>query len=147
MKTLADDLTVAARYAVHGAPPAAGCLMEVYAPCCGRRTMADAVLDVRRVPGTVVRAAGVRAPADHDWLCDGCRHRLYADDLNGWTPSRLHSAVGVHPDLVRAMYAHELAEHVETLNHAHRGEHAPAGVYEMILATLPPGVDPHRPPQ
>lgn len=144
MKTLAHSPHLATQYAVHAGSPEPGCLLEVYAPCCGRRTMADVVLDVRRVPGTVVRAGGVRSPVDHDWLCDGCRHRLYADPSNDWTPSRLHSAVGAHPDLVRAMYAHELADEVAQLNHRHRGEHEPAGVVEMILSTLPAGVDPHK---
>lgn len=120
--------------------------VEVYAPCCGRRTAADSILDVRAVPGTVVRGGGHQAPRDHEWLCDGCRQRLYADRGNDWTRSRLYSAVGSDPDHVRFLYARELAELVAMLDHRHdrRNEHRPGGVLETILEGLPAGLDPHR---
>lgn len=61
----------------------------VHAPCCGRRTAAFTVIDVRSIPGTIVRAGGWRHAQDHDWLCDGCRSRMIADKSNDWTLSKL----------------------------------------------------------
>ena len=54
------------------------------APCCGRKTDQDCVLDVRMVPGIA-----------HDFLCDACQHRLIADKQNEWTRSKLARAAGL----------------------------------------------------
>ncbi len=56
----------------------------ITAPCCGRLTDPDSVLDIRMVPGI-----------DHDFLCDACRHRLVADKRNDWTHSKLARAAGL----------------------------------------------------
>jgi hypothetical protein len=66
----------------------------IKAPCCGRHTTAESVIDVRNVPNTVVRAGGIYEPNDHDWLCDGCQFRLIADETNDWTSSKLLEACG-----------------------------------------------------
>jgi len=117
--------------------------VEVIAPCCGRKTAADSILDVRDAPGTVVAGGGHLPPKDHDWLCDGCRHRLYADPSNDWTRSRLYSAVGSDPEHVRMLHARELADQAAYWDHAHRGEHRPGDTLDAILVSLPVG-DPHR---
>jgi hypothetical protein len=84
---------------------------EVFAPCCGRRTAADSILDVRDVKGTVVRGGGHQPAKDHDWLCDGCRHRLYHDSPGGWTPVKLMTACRARPETIRSLKIHErLAE-------------------------------------
>jgi len=59
------------------------CVPSVYAPCCGRRTDSDGVLDIRMVPSL-----------PGDWLCNHCKHLLLADPKNGWTASRLARAAG-----------------------------------------------------
>jgi hypothetical protein len=91
--TLADFPEIAVRYLVW---PRGGCYRTalVYAPCCGRRTPADTVMDLRAVPNTHVRAAGKRPLADLDFACDGCVSRLLRDPSNPWTRSALLSAIG-----------------------------------------------------
>jgi hypothetical protein len=109
--TLADSPAIMAEYHVPDTPfDTASGTTEVFAPCCGRRCPADCVLDVRHVPGTVVAAGGVRPPRDHDWLCDGCRFRLYADPAGGWTRSRLLALCGAPPDAVREFKVQERVE-------------------------------------
>jgi hypothetical protein len=116
----------------------------VTAPCCGRRTAADTILDLRAVPGTVVRAGGHGSPVDHDWLCDGCWNRLVADPRNTWTRSRLMSACGAPPDMVREHYARERAEEMARADCRAGRDHRPEDALEMARAALPVGVDPHR---
>src|SRR5687767_184302 len=66
----------------------------VYAPCCGRRTMSCTIVDCREIPGTIVSGGGYCEPKDHDWLCDACLHRLYADPKNSWTKATMLEARG-----------------------------------------------------
>lgn len=125
-------------------PVTPGLVTVVRAPCCGRRTAAHTVIDVRAVAGTVVRGGGVREPVDHDWLCDGCVHRLYADQTNPWTPSKLYSALGAPPDAVRFLRARELASEAATADHRAGRPHRPNEAHAAALASLPVGRDPHR---
>lgn len=81
---------------------------EIYAPCCKRKTPADTVVDVRAIEGTVVSGGGAFEPRDHDWLCDGCLHRLYADPTNEWTKSKMLEARGAPAALV---HRHRAEEH------------------------------------
>lgn len=144
IRTLADFPEIAAPLAVHAAEP--GCILFVYAPCCGRVTAADTVFDVRGVPGTIVGGGGVRPPVDHDWLCDGCRWRLIAQAAaNGWTASRFLSACGAHPDTVRAHYLGEQAALAEQLDHQQNRPHSIEETRAILEVRLPAGVDPHRP--
>ena len=45
---------------------------------------------------------------DHDFLCDACRHRLVADEQNGWTHSKLARAAGLGWPEVREHRLREL---------------------------------------
>ena len=94
MANLSADPNALARSLVRGAT---GTAPTIIAPCCGRRTDPDSVLDVRMVPGIT-----------HDFLCDGCRHRLVADERNGWTHSRLARAAGLGWPEVREHRIREL---------------------------------------
>ena len=76
---------------------ATGTAPTVRAPCCGRRTDPDSVLDVRMIPGIA-----------HDFLCDACRHRLRADPENGWTSSKLARAAGLGWPEIRERRIQEL---------------------------------------
>jgi hypothetical protein len=116
----------------------------VVAPCCGRRTAADTVLDVRDVPGTVVRGGGHQPAAEHDWLCDACRGRLIADPSNDWTRSALMSACGAPVDMVREHRARELADDRRRADFAAGRDHRPGDALTEALRSLPAGVDPHR---
>jgi hypothetical protein len=143
MKSLAHYPELVAPLRVHPEPIESGCLVEVYAPCCGRRTFADSILDVRAVPNTIVQ--GAHQPAqDHDWLCHDCRWRLYVDPANDWTPSRLCSAVGAAADVVREQYAHELAAQAESWMLSGRIEFDEVELRDAIRQALPLGIDPHR---
>jgi hypothetical protein len=97
MKHLGHDPKEMRKHAAHEEPTEPGCVTFVFAPCCGRLTAADAVLDVRGVRGTVVSGGGHRHPVDHDWLCDGCQFRLVHDPKNTWTAATLHKAAGGAP--------------------------------------------------
>ena len=70
---------------------------NIDAPCFGRRTDPDSVLDVRMVEGIA-----------HDFLCDACRHRLVADPENGWTYSKLSRAAGLGWPEIRERRIQEL---------------------------------------
>ncbi len=131
MATLFDDKVVLAQYLVFFeiVPRPTS---SVYAPCCGRKTSADVIVDVRQVPTTLVCAGGVRAAMDHEWLCDGCRTRLVRDRANGWTPSRFARATGEPWEVVRDLRAREIV--------AIRLKLAPGKadtLYEEVLARLP----------
>lgn len=108
-RTLADEPGLTRQYRVHkDAPFDPSCTTtEVFAPCCGRRVAADAVLDVRGVPGTVVRGGGHRPAKDHDWLCDGCRDRMIREAGNPWTAATLMEQCGAPIDAVRSLKLHE----------------------------------------
>lgn len=105
---LSDYPELLAQYVVQRAPEPDDWV--VAAPCCGRRVIACAVADVRMVPNTVVSGAGVYPARDHDWLCDGCRSRLFCCDIpmralpNGgliaWTESGLLEARGAPVQMV-----------------------------------------------
>jgi hypothetical protein len=136
IRSLADFPTLAAAHAFHADPVEEGCVMFVIAPCCGRRTAADTVFDVRGVPGTVV-SGGVAPPEDHDWLCDGCRWRLIADASNDWTASAFLAACGARPDTVRAHYLAEIADMVEQADHAAGSPHSLAETRAILDARLP----------
>ena len=137
IRTLADFPEIAATFAAHKEPPEPGCVLFVIAPCCGRRTAADTVFDVRGVPGTVV-SGGVAVAKDHDWLCDGCRWRLVAAAAsNGWTHSRFLAACGAHPDTVRQHYLGEIAALVEQMDHAQGREHSRDDTLIILNAQFP----------
>lgn len=85
---------------------------EVIAPCCGRKTPADTVLDVRAVAGTIVRGV------DHDWLCDGCSSRLVRDPANDWTQSKLMERCGAKPETVRSLKQRERVRQMEKESNA-----------------------------
>lgn len=143
MRTLASFPDLVRQVLVHeDSDPTCGHI-EVYAPCCGRRTAADSILDVRDVPTTIVRGGNFLPPRDHGWLCDGCRQLLYIDPSNEWTRSRLYSAVGSDPEHVRRLHANELLAQVQYWDHATMRGHDATAAIEVILASLPPG-DPHR---
>lgn len=85
MANLGADPKVLARFLKAPRPGTVrGEAPSISAPCCGRRTDPDSVLDIRMVQGIA-----------HDYLCDACRHRLIADKQNGWTGSRLARAAGL----------------------------------------------------
>ena len=131
MVILFDDPLVLAEYLVFPeieARPSS----SVLAPCCGRKTSADTVVDVRAVLNTVVRAGGYREATDHDWLCDGCRTRLIRDRANGWTPSRFARATGEPWEVVKDLRAREM---VTTRLKLAPGN--PDDLFHEIMATLP----------
>ena len=85
---------------------------NIDAPCCGRRTDPDSVLDVRMVEGIA-----------HDFLCDACRWRLVADKHNGWTRSRLARAAGLGWPEIREHRIRELmAEEMQRDGRINRSE-------------------------
>ncbi len=97
MANLGADKQALERYRIGG-----GQAPTVKAPCCGRRTDSDSVLDVRMVSGI-----------DHEFLCDGCQYRLIADKQNDWTRSRLARAAGLGWPEIREHRAREvMAEEV-----------------------------------
>lgn len=89
----------------------------VFAPCCGRRTPADTIVDVRAIPDTVVRGGGTGEPKDHGWLCDGCLDRLYRDPKNDWTLSKMLEARGAPAVLVNEHKAREWMAQAEREHH------------------------------
>jgi hypothetical protein len=109
---------------------------DIFAPCCGRRVIACAVADVRGIKGTIVAGGGVRPPIDHDWLCDGCRHRLFLDATNDWTESKLLEARGAPILMVHWHRAEEWrAEMVQQCSR--RGEtHNPQEFHELAMEQI-----------
>ena len=102
--------------------PVRGEAPTINAPCCGRRTDPDSVLDIRMI-----------SAIDHDFLCDGCRHRLVADKRNGWTHSRLARAAGLGWPEVREHRIRELmAERMQLEGRINRRE-----AWEQIESDLP----------
>lgn len=92
-----DRDALAAALVTPGVAPDDGIVPSVYAPCCGRRTDCDAVLDVR----TISNIPG-------DWLCNHCKHLLLVDPTNGWTASKLARACGHGWDEIRQLRIKEL---------------------------------------
>ena len=93
-------------------------LTFVVAPCCGRHTPADTIVDVRSIPGTIVRGGGYRPAEDHDWLCDGCLDRMYREPDNDWTLSKMLEARGAPAALVTEHRAREWMLDAEREEHA-----------------------------
>lgn len=108
----------------------------VFAPCCGRRTAADTVIDCRSIQGTIVRGANVRPAADHDWLCDGCVHILYRDQGNDWTLSKMLIARGAPSALVDEHRLRELVEADARAEFAQGGIHDPTAARQRIAVEL-----------
>jgi hypothetical protein len=113
----------------------------VIAPCCGRKTPADTVLDVRTISGTVVRGGGHQEPRDHEWLCDGCVHILYRDPSNPWTPSSLLEARGAPAALVHEHRAREDAHERMQADFAADRSHEPGKALAEARARI---VEAHR---
>lgn len=105
--TLADDSEALQEHKVDPDLPDTP-TVTVEAPCCGRRCAADMVVDLRGVPGTVIRPGGRSAPPrDTDWACDGCRGRVVSSDRNPWKKSQLVRALGAPREVVVAKRARE----------------------------------------
>lgn len=113
--TLADFPEIARQYLVSGTDVTPTAM--VYAPCCQRRTPADTVIDVRAVKGTIVAGGGIFPPQDHDWLCDGCQHRMVLDRRNAWTRSALLEARNAPASLVAIHRAWEWTEDAVRAEH------------------------------
>lgn len=111
---------------------------EVFAPCCGRRTAADAILDVRAVPGTIVRGGGYLPAVDQDWLCDGCRARLIlgASGSNVWTASRLFSACGAAPEVIEGFRVRERIDAIAREDERSGRPHNPTLAYHRALVEV-----------
>lgn len=108
--------------------------MSVTAPCCGRRTAADTVIDARGVPGSVVR--GVDLP----YLCDACWTRMIRSPDNGWTRSKWWRALGADAETIRQHRAREVAEQaIQRARDAGEGYRRHELVQEA-LSGLPSGV-------
>jgi hypothetical protein len=107
---------------------------EIYAPCCGRKTIACSVADVRMVPGTVVSGGGWRPPKDHDWLCDGCRHRLFIEHADAWSESKLFKARGAPIQIVHWHRAVEWQE--EMVRRVGGTPHNPQEMHELATEQI-----------
>lgn len=83
--------------------------MTVRAPCCGRKTPADTVLDLRGVSGTVFRPTRGprRAAVDQPWACDACRTALTRQPGGAWPASRLWQVLGAPAHMVKDNEARE----------------------------------------
>lgn len=103
----------------------------VYAPCCGRRMPADAILDLHDVPGTVVAGGNHRPPQDHDWLCTDCMGILLADPVSGWTRPSLFAAMGAPDDVLRHELARLITDREELAHHKRMHEDAMRGVFTL----------------
>lgn len=116
--------------------------MTVRAPCCGRPTAADDILDLRSVSGTPIRyTRGAKAGTQEDasWACSACWTWMVRDPGNGWTPSRLFRVLGAPPDVIRHERALELTNERVRAAHA-RGEAANRGeIMHAALGELPEG--------
>lgn len=147
MPSLFDDPTMLLRYAAHRETvyrPTS----TVRAPCCGRRTAADMVKDLRTVPNTVVSPGRRGVGTDQDWLCDGCSSRMVRQGQqkrvrairtdrpvpnNVWTESKFARAIGEGWKIIRDVRAREivrersLTEDVPDFNQAYRVAHDELG--------------------
>lgn len=91
-KNLSDFPEIVAKYLHKGEATHRNAIVR--APCCGFLRSASEIVDVRDVPGTIVKGGGVGPAKDHDWLCSGCRGRMIRDKRNSWTTSKLMEARG-----------------------------------------------------
>jgi hypothetical protein len=112
---------------------------DVYAPCCGRVTAADSVIDLRMVPGTEFRAGNRRARMDHWWACCGCRWLLVNGEDSPWTHSKLARAIGASHEVVHELRARELRDEVVRKAHKEGRGIDPEAEYRRALASLPTG--------
>lgn len=139
-KTLADSPDIMFLHRAHREPWAVfdrECrTTDVVAPCCGRVTAANSVLDVRGVPGTVVRGAGHRRPKDQDWLCDGCAHRMVLEPDNDWQMSTLLEKAGAVDAVVIHHRSRERARDLERADHAAGRPHKPQRAWDAAHATV-----------
>lgn len=143
MASLFDDPVMLVRYAVNRQTvyrPTS----SVYAPCCGRQTIAEAVKDVRSIPNTVVSSGRKGKGVDQDWLCDGCSSRMIQEGRkkrtrairtgrtvpnNVWTESKFARAIGEPWSVIRRLRAREivkeraLTENVADFDQSYRAEH------------------------
>ena len=112
--------------------------MSVLCPTCGRKTSADAVLDTRTIPHTIISPLGrSRLPrVDADWLCDGDASSLVRDKRNGWTNARIAQATGAPRDVVLVMRAKEIARAKVLRNGGN-----PHDEYLIALSALPTSGD------
>ncbi len=131
MAGMCSDPAELAKYRVHLGR--SGEAVSIITPCCGRRTDCDSVVDVRAV-----------ANIPHDWLCDGCQHRLAADKRNTWTRSRFARATGAGWREIKGLRVKELLnEKMQT-----EGRLTPDIDRPVIEASLPnntrdiPGTEP-----
>lgn len=111
-KTLADEPSLVDAIRVHLDAPfdARVSATEVYAPCCGRRVTANAIIDVRHVRGTFVTGSGRDPSKDQEWLCDACRARMFRDPSNAWTRATLYALCGAPAEAIRMYRIEERAE-------------------------------------
>lgn len=127
---------------------------RVRAPCCGRKTAADTVIDLRGITGTVLRGGNRNDARDHEWACDGCIELLLHQGPAGkgsppeWSRSALARELGAPASVIREYRAREIAE--EAINRGHREDEQrpdnqrrgvdPGAEYARALASLPEGV-------
>jgi len=156
MATLFDDPAVLVDWLAFAEEPVTP-TSTVFAPCCGRRTSADAVVDVRAVPNTVVSPGRRGVGEDQDWLCDACRTRMTREGRqkrirairrghtipnNVWTDSKLARAIGEPWEVVRRLRAKEIVRERELTESI--GD--PLQAYRNEWAALPetniPGTEP-----
>jgi len=108
----------------------------VLAPCCGRRTPADTVIDCRAIPGTIVRGGNWQEEKDHDWLCDGCVHILYRDPAKGWPRWKLLEARGAPAAHVQEHRARHLAYQTQVADSRAGRPHEPERVLSESRVTV-----------
>lgn len=126
----ADPIALAAARKAAGLSGPHGEAPTIRAPCCGRLTDPDSVLDIRMVPGI-----------GHDFLCDACRHRLVADKHNAWTHSKLARAAGLGwPEIREHRIRELLAEEVRTTGRIDRSK-AHATISNDLPARNIPGTE------
>lgn len=135
MRSLADSPSLVAACRVHRDGPVHR-NTEVYAPCCGRRVICCAVVDVRHVPGTFVRGGGIDPTIDQDWLCDACRARLFADKASGWKPSTLLVLCDVPAVAIRAMRIRERMDEIAAADAAASRPHDPAAAFSQAVLEI-----------
>lgn len=70
----------------------------VTAPCCGRKTSADMLTDVRALPSEV-RLGGAL------YMCDACRERIFADGI--MTRSEFYALFDPPPAFVDRLQEYE----------------------------------------
>jgi len=134
MATLADDPIVLARFLVFPQLPVTPA-SSVHAPCCKRRTSADAVRDVRHIKTLAVRGKGQGrlTREDPDWMCDACITRMFRSPHSGWTLPRMARATGESEPAVKVLRAREITQDNVRLD----PDLDPLAEYDRVIATLP----------